>query len=154
MSDAPTALHPAKQAAIEQWTADPCGSVEGEPGSAEYFSRLLEMRREYAPWMHDVLEYDACADMDVLDVGCGQGIDLANYARGGARAVGLDLTPRHVELAQMHLQAHGLDAEIQEGDAEALPFGDETFDRVSSNGVLHHTPNIDAALREIYRVLR
>lgn len=154
MSDAPTALHPAKQAAIEQWTADPCGWVEGEPGSGEYFSRLLEMRREYAPWMHDVLGYDACVGMDVLDVGSGQGIDLANYARGGARAVGIDLTPRHVELAQMHLQAHGLDAEIHEGDAEALPFRDETFNRVSSNGVLHHTPNIDAALREIYRVLR
>ena len=154
MSDSATALHPAKQAAIEQWTADPCGWVEGEPGSAEYFSRLLEMRHEYAPWMRDVLGYDACAGMDVLDVGCGQGIDLARYAAAGARVVGIDLTPRHVELARSHLAGRGLSATVVEGDAEALPFVDRSFDRVSSNGVLHHTPNIDAALAEIYRVLR
>ena len=41
-----------------------------------------------------------------------------------------------------------------EGDAEALPFADGSFDRVFSNGVLHHTPDMSAALREIHRVLK
>jgi ubiquinone/menaquinone biosynthesis C-methylase UbiE len=40
------------------------------------------------------------------------------------------------------------------GDAERLPFEDARFDVVSSNGVLHHTPDMPAALREIRRVLR
>jgi ubiquinone/menaquinone biosynthesis C-methylase UbiE len=40
------------------------------------------------------------------------------------------------------------------GDAEALPLPDDSFDRVSSNGVLHHTPDIGAALREVRRVLK
>jgi ubiquinone/menaquinone biosynthesis C-methylase UbiE len=40
------------------------------------------------------------------------------------------------------------------GDAERLPFPDRSFDLVSSNGVLHHTPNMPAALAEIHRVLR
>jgi ubiquinone/menaquinone biosynthesis C-methylase UbiE len=145
-----------KTAAIECWTADPCGAstAAGEPGSREYFERLLQSRREYGPWMAEALDYAGTTGLDVLDVGCGQGIDLANYARAGARVTGIDLTPRHVELANLHLPALDLPGGAVEGDAESLPFADESFDRVSSNGVLHHTPDMPAALREIHRVLR
>lgn len=146
----------AKAAAIEQWTADPCGSghIEGELGTGGYFDRLVAMRRSYAPWMEEELDYAGAAGLRVLDVGSGQGIDLAGYARGGADAVGIDLTPRHVELANAHLAALGLDARATRGDGERLPFADGSFDRVSSNGVLHHTPDIEAALAEITRVLK
>ena len=112
------------------------------------------MRAEYAPWMADVLEYGGARGRDVLDVGCGQGIDLANYALNGARATGVDLTPRHVELARAHLEALGLSGTVVHGDAEALPFDDASFNRVSSNGVLHHTPDMARALAEVRRVLR
>jgi ubiquinone/menaquinone biosynthesis C-methylase UbiE len=145
-----------KLAAIDQWSADPCGSsvAEGEQGTRSYFESLLIARHEYAPWMADELDYDHTTGLRVLDVGCGQGIDVARYATARADVVGLDLTPRHVELARLHLDALGLDGEIVLGDAEALPFADESFDRVSSNGVLHHTPDMPRALREILRVLR
>src|SRR5262245_3000812 len=151
-----SSLAPEKQAAIEQWTADPCGpeELEGEPGSRPYFERLLRGRAEYGPWFAEALDYMGARGLRVLDVGCGQGIDVANYALNGAEATGVDLTPRHVELAQQHLEAMGLGAEVVQGDAEALPFDDASFDRVSSNGVLHHTPDMVAALREIRRVLR
>ena len=144
-----------KAAAVEQWTADPCGSsiAEGEPGSRTYFENLLRGRFEYGPWMHDALGYDETAGLRVLDVGCGQGIDVYRYALAGAAATGIDLTPRHVELARAHIAAMGVEAEILHGDAEQLPFPDDSFDRVSSNGVLHHTPDMPAALREIRRVL-
>jgi ubiquinone/menaquinone biosynthesis C-methylase UbiE len=145
-----------KQAAIEQWTADPCGSsvAEGEPGSRSYFENLLQARYEYAPWMGDALGYDGTRDLDVLDVGCGQGIDLYHYASAGANATGIDLTPRHCELARAHLAVMGLEADVVNGDAEQLPFAEASFDRVSSNGVLHHTPDMPAALRGIRRVLK
>jgi ubiquinone/menaquinone biosynthesis C-methylase UbiE len=151
----PTAIHDAKAAAVEQWTADPCGShgVEHEPGSRPYFEGLLAMRRDYGPWFGDALDYQGARGLAVLDVGCGQGIDVANYALSGARATGVDLTPRHVELARRHVAAMGLEATIAQGDAESLPFRDASFDRVSSNGVLHHTPDMPAALAEIKRVL-
>lgn len=144
-----------KAAAVEQWTADPCGSsiAEGEPGSRTYFENLVQGRFEYGPWMAEALGYDETSGLRVLDVGCGQGIDVYRYALAGADATGVDLTPRHVELARLHLEAMGLEAEIVQGDAEQLPFADASFDRVSSNGVLHHTPDMPAALREIRRVL-
>ena len=104
--------------------------------------------------MSESLRYTESRGRDVLDVGCGQGIDVYEYASAGARATGIDLTPRHVELATLHLAATGLAASIFEGDAEAMPFPAASFDLVSSNGVLHHTPNIAAALAECRRVLR
>jgi ubiquinone/menaquinone biosynthesis C-methylase UbiE len=143
-----------KQAAIDQWTADPCGpAVPDEPGTRAYFDRLVAGRHAYGPWMREVLDYQGTRGMRVLDIGSGQGIDLAQYAQAGADAAGIDLTPRHVELARSHLQAMGLTATVVRGDAEAMPFADASFDRVSSNGVLHHTPDMDAALREVRRVL-
>src|SRR3954447_12079547 len=140
-----------KRAAIEQWTADPCGEVvaSGEPGTRAYFESLDRARRQYAPWMDEELGYAETHGLDVLDVGCGQGIDLVRFATAGARATGVDLTPRHVELARAHLAAMGLEGTAVSGDAERLSFPDASFDRVSSNGVLHHTPHIGAALTEI-----
>lgn len=145
-----------KQAAIEQWTADPCGSsvAEGDPGSRSYFEDLLRARHEYAPWMTESLGYAQTGGLDVLDVGCGQGIDLYHYAAAGARATGIDLTPRHCELARQHLAVMDREAIVVSGDAEQMPFDEASFDGVSSNGVLHHTPDMPAALREIRRVLR
>jgi ubiquinone/menaquinone biosynthesis C-methylase UbiE len=138
----------AKSRAIEQWTADPCGPpAEDAPG-------LLAARRAYAPWMASELGYVGTSKLQVLDVGCGQGIDLCEYALAGATVTGIDLTPRHVELARQHLGELGLVGEVHLGDAESLPFGNETFDHVSSNGVLHHTPDMPKALKEIRRVLR
>jgi ubiquinone/menaquinone biosynthesis C-methylase UbiE len=144
----------AKRAAIEQWTADPCGyDSEHEPGSRPYIEDLNVGQRTYAPWMDEILDYEHACGLRVLDVGCGQGIDVVRYAMAGAHVTGIDLTPRHVDLARRHVAALGLDATIVEGDAEAMPFAAESFDRISSNGVLHHTPSISAALREIRRVL-
>lgn len=146
----------AKERAIHQWTNDPCGPDVGGamPGSREYFEALMDARHEHAPWIAEQLDYEHCRGLRVLDVGCGQGIDIARYAMAGAVVTGIDLTPRHVELATDHVHAIGLDCEVFRADAEALPFLDDTFDRISSNGVLHHTPDMSAALREIKRVLR
>jgi ubiquinone/menaquinone biosynthesis C-methylase UbiE len=144
-----------KQAAIQQWTIDPCESFvsTAEPGTRDYFEDLRRVRHETHSWMREALGYDETRGLRVLDVGCGQGIDVANYALAGARVTGVDLTPRHVELARAHVAAMQLEAEIVQGDAEALPFADASFDHISSNGVLHHTPDMPTALREIRRVL-
>jgi ubiquinone/menaquinone biosynthesis C-methylase UbiE len=145
----------AKAAAIRQWTADPCGPEIVAPlGTLEAIEQLRVGRHRYAPWLAQELSYESTAGLDVLDVGCGQGIDLVEYACAGARPTGIDLTPRHIALARSHVEALGLTATIVHGDAEHLPFHDKSFDHVSSNGVLHHTPNMPAALREIFRVLR
>ena len=143
----------AKLAAIKQWTLDPCGPrVDGERGTREYFGNLVASRHAYAGWMDEL--YETAQAGRVLDIGCGQGIDLFGFARAEAASVtGVDLTPAHVSLATRHMASMAIDADIALGDAEALPFPDGSFDLVSSNGVLHHTPDTVQALREARRVL-
>jgi ubiquinone/menaquinone biosynthesis C-methylase UbiE len=145
----------AKQAAIHQWSNDPCGpEVATSVGTREHAEALIRGRQAYAPWMAASIGYAEAQDTDVLDVGSGQGLDVIQYALAGARVTGVDLTPHHVELARTNVAAMGLEAEIVNDDAEHLPFPDASFDRVSSNGVLHHTPDIESALASIRRVLR
>src|SRR5256885_654827 len=60
----------------------------------------------------------------------------------------------HLELARENLALRGLGGEFVLQDAEVLPFDDNTFDLVYSNGVIHHTPNTRDVVREICRVLK
>src|SRR5207253_6554473 len=100
---------------IDCWTADPCGAIapDGEVGTRAYFERLLDARTQYAPWLASALGYSKTKGKRVLDVGSGQGIDLAHFALAGARAVGIDLTPRHVELTRAHLRSEEHTSELQ-----------------------------------------
>ncbi|HYE15808.1 MAG TPA: class I SAM-dependent methyltransferase, partial [Pyrinomonadaceae bacterium] len=89
-----------------------------------------------------------------LEIGCGLGTDGAGLARAGAIYTGVDLTEAAVSLARRRFELEGLPGEFSVADAEALDFPDESFDLVYSHGVLHHTPDAAAAVREIQRVLR
>jgi arsenite methyltransferase len=94
----------------------------------------------------------------VLDVGCGAGTDslvAAQMVGPEGSVTGIDMTPEI--LAKARRAAEELAAgnvEFLEGDAERLPFADESFDVVISNGVIDLIPDKDAVFSEIYRVLR
>jgi ubiquinone/menaquinone biosynthesis C-methylase UbiE len=97
----------------------------------------------------------------ILDYGCGPGNDLTGYAlyTGAQRIVGLDVSPRALELARDRLALHRIDPGrvelIQGSDATvALPLEDASIDFIQSQGVLHHTSDPRAILRELHRVLR
>jgi ubiquinone/menaquinone biosynthesis C-methylase UbiE len=147
-----------KQQAREQWTHDPAGAIHGrehEFGTRAFFDAVERHRyQEYAPWMREVMGFDQFAGKRLLEVGCGMGTDLLQFARGGAKVTGIDLTPRSIEISRHHLKLYGQRGDFAITDAEKLPFADESFDVVYSNGVLHHTPDTAGAIREIYRVLR
>ncbi len=147
-----------KQHAREQWTQDPCGAKYGvkyEFATREFFDEVERHRyQEYAPWMPEVMGFDAFKGKRLLEVGCGMGTDLLQFARGGAICTGVDLTPRSVEISSLHFGLYDMRADFVLGDGERLPFADESFDVVYSNGVLHHTPDTAQAVREVHRVLR
>ena len=94
----------------------------------------------------------------VLDIGCGAGVDslvAAHLVGTRGRVVGLDVTPAMVERARGHLARLGLaNVTFQVGDAEALPFPDNDFDAVISNGVFNLTLDKEKALKEAHRVLK
>jgi len=98
----------------------------------------------------------------VLDLGCGFGRHAFEAARRGARVVALDAGRDEVSgvratfaamLAAGEL-APGTCAVCVQGDALALPFADETFDRVICSEVLEHIPDDLGAMAELARVLK
>jgi len=147
-----------KLRAREQWGQDPCGAVydrEHELGTLAFFDEVERYRyKEYAPWMPHVMEFAKFRGARLLEVGCGMGTDLLQFARGGARCTGIDLTPRSVEITRHRFKLYGADGNFMLSDGEHLPFQSESFDVVYSNGVLHHTPGTAEAIREVHRVLR
>ncbi|MCL6590054.1 MAG: class I SAM-dependent methyltransferase [Firmicutes bacterium] len=147
-----------KMAARRVWGNSPAGSAlaPGErPGSRDYFETVRKRRKELEfPWLDSLIPFSSAAGKKVLEIGCGAGYDAYEFCRLGAFYSGIDLAPENILLCKRNLSYEGYDPEISEGDAEALPFGDESFNIVYSNGVLHHAPDIDRCFREAYRVLK
>jgi ubiquinone/menaquinone biosynthesis C-methylase UbiE len=110
-----------------------------------------EERYSTYPWLYEVAEFRKHHGDKVLEIGCGTGSDLLQFAKHGALATGIDLTTRHVELARKRV---GDLATVHEADARNLPLADESFDYVYSHGVLHHTDEPEQVVREMFRVLR
>ena len=141
-----------------QWNHDPAGShyvVEAAAHTKDWFLEAERHRYEqYAPWMPDVMEFERHRGEEVLEIGGGMGTDLAQFARHGARVTDVDLSAGHLTLAKENFFVRGLQGRFIQRDAETLGFEDNTFDLVYSNGVLHHTPNTDRVVREIFRVLK
>jgi len=158
LSTPPAALSEWKQRAREQWGANPCGAHVAHDypfGTREYFDAIQAYRyQDYAPWMKAALGFEAYRGKRLLEVGCGTGTDLLQFARGGAQVTGVDLTPRSIEIARRRFAVYDCAGTFAIGDAENLAFPDESFDVVYSFGVLHHTPDTEGAINEVHRVLR
>jgi len=94
----------------------------------------------------------------VLDIGSGAGFDVIYAARltGSAGQVyGIDLTPEMVAKAEKNIQLLQIpNASVHVGTGESIPFADESFDVVTSNGVLNLSPEKEQVFAEIYRVLK
>ena len=93
----------------------------------------------------------------VLDLGSGAGTDslvAAQMVGASGQVTGIDMTPEMLERARRSAEAMGaVNVEFVEGEVETLPFPDESFDVVISNGVIDLVPDKDAVFREIFRVL-
>lgn len=94
----------------------------------------------------------------VLDIGCGAGVDtiLAALSVGPkGSVVGVDIVPEMIARAEINLKMMALhNVNFQKVSGENLPFADDTFDVVISNGVINLIPDKEAALSEIIRVLK
>ena len=94
----------------------------------------------------------------VLDVGSGAGTDslvAAQMVGPEGRVTGIDMTPEMLAKARAVADELGVgNVEFVESEAERLPFTEESFDVVISNGVIDLIPDKDAVFSELFRVLR
>ncbi len=122
------------------------GSSERLQVRVETHRRYSESRTSFLDWVIEQLE--VAPGQLVADIGCGPGNYFGRLSARGARAVGTDLSLGMAAEAR----AAGFPAVV--ADAQALPFGDASFDRVMCNHVLYHVRDIPAALLELRRIAR
>jgi SAM-dependent methyltransferase len=97
---------------------------------------------------------DLRAGWNVLDVATGSGNAAIAAARLGCNAVGVDYVPALLARGRERAAAEGLSVELLEGDAEALPFADDSFDGVVSVFGSMFAPDHEQAASELLRVCR
>lgn len=93
----------------------------------------------------------------VLDVGCGLGQDVLDMARlvvPAGHATGVDFSQTMIAEAQQRSRETGLPVSFQQGDAQSLPFADNTFDRCRAERTFQHLPDPRRALAELVRVTK
>lgn len=139
----------------EYWSENPCGADQSDASDRRRYFEEIE-RRRYAQEPHIIPEgaFPSFAGKRVLEIGCGVGTDGAQFARGGALYTGINIDAGSVALARERFELEGLPGTIRQMNAEQLEFPDGTFDHVYSFGVIHHSPNTEGIVREMFRVLK
>jgi SAM-dependent methyltransferase len=128
-----------KQGQRTMWTA----------GDYPEIARRIESVGEYV-----AQRSGAGPGVELLDVATGSGNVSIPAAQAGAKVTGLDLTPKLLEAQRARAAAAGVEVQLVEGDAEELPFGDGSFDRVTSCFGVMFAPRQGLAAEELVRVAR
>lgn len=114
-----------------------------------------DIARTIEPVAHEVIDaVGVQAGETLLDVATGSGNAALEAARRGARVTGLDLTPELLETARARAAQEGREIAFVEGDAQALPFEDGSFERVTSVFGAMFAPDQQRAAAELLRVCR
>jgi len=114
-----------------------------------------QIARFYTDQAEDFIKrLDLKPGMKVLDVACGTGNLALPAARTGATVTGVDIAPNLVEQARENARREGLNAQFDEGDAEALPYGDASFDAVVTMFGAMFAPRPELVAAELKRVCR
>lgn len=147
-----------KEATKNNWGSDPCGSNlvkdEKEYLSKEYFDELDWKKLETDKWKEEEFKSFEIKGKKILEIGYGMGSDHLALAKLGAICHGIDITESNLAITEKHLALNGYRSELIVGDAENMPYEDNSFDFVYTFGVIHHTPDMEKAVGEIYRVLK
>lgn len=123
-------------------------------GSPGFFQELDEYRFDKLRYLPQLVDFSAYRGKLLLEVGCGVGIDLIRFARGGAIVTGVDLAKVSIDLARRNFKHNDLSADLQVMNGEALKFEDNSFDVVYAHGVLQYTANARQMIHELHRVLK
>ncbi|HUX06211.1 MAG TPA: class I SAM-dependent methyltransferase [Acidobacteriota bacterium] len=124
------------------------------PGSTGFYEDLAEYRYDKNRYLLKLIDFEAYGGKKILELGCGVGLDLTRFARGGAQVTGIDLVPTAIDLAKTNFEINGLEGDLMVGDGEALEFPDDTFDLVYAHGALQYTADPQRMVDEARRVLK
>ena len=135
------------------WDSRPCNIKHSaaEIGTKEYFNEVENKKYFVEPHIINFAKFDNWSGKQVLEIGCGIGTDAVNFARNGAIYTGIELSNESLVLAKKRFEIFKLTGTFLKGNAEELDnvLGNIKYDLIYSFGVLHHTPNLSLALKQI-----
>jgi ubiquinone/menaquinone biosynthesis C-methylase UbiE len=105
-------------------------------------------------WLRLLSGFCKGSERRVLDVGCGTGFLAFRFAELGHTVTGLDLSPQMIDIACRKAKRTDLKLDFHVGDANALDYGDETYDMVAARHVVWNLPDPQLGVAEWLRVLR
>lgn len=123
----------------------------GTPG---FFQQLDAYRYDKLNYLPRLVDFSSFKGKKLLEVGCGAGIDLVHFARGGAIVTGIDLSTTALDLARKNIEQNKLAADLRKMNGEFMEFEDNLFDVVYAHGVLQYTGDTPKMVAEIHRVLK
>jgi len=139
----------------DYWNAQPCNINHSKQpvGTEEYFQEVSAKRYKAEPHILDFAGFHQWRGKRVLEVGCGIGTDAEQFARHGAEYTGIDISDHSLDICRQRFDVLGLEGTfINRSATDSLGYLGE-FDLVYSYGVIHHYPNIDKAIDNVYQVL-
>lgn len=124
--------------------------------------RYVEWRSAQYPLFEDLMGlWGDHRGQTVLDYGCGPGTDIVGFLEKGhaEKVVGVDVSGKALRFASKRVALHNVEPGrvelIKISDSEpTIPLPDNSVDYIYSEGVLHHTSNPSAIVKEMYRILR
>jgi len=123
-------------------------------GTREFFDNLETYHFEKLEYLPRIVSFNGYKGKRLLEVGCGLGIDLVHFAKGGAKVYGIDVAEKAIKLAEKNFELHGVNGELHIMNGEDIKFNDNSFDFVYAHGVLAYTENPEKMISEIHRVLK
>lgn len=124
------------------------------PRTADDYLEIEARMIGTSPFLRRWLQNRPVAGTKLIDIGCGSGVLSCRLAREGANVVGIDLTQTGASMAKRNAQIQGANVVVARMDAEHMAFADATFDFAFSWGVLHHSADMEGAVREVLRILK
>ena len=123
-------------------------------GSPGFFADLDTYHFEKLHHLMRLVNFNDWGGRAVLDVGCGAGVEVVRFARGGARTFGVDAAPSAIGLTRANLGHQSLHAGLAVADGEGLPFTANCMDFVYAHGVIQYAADDAAVVAECHRVLK
>ena len=137
------------------WNSRPCNIRHSTKpvGTREYFDEVEARKHFVEPHIPAFAEFERWNGKKVLEIGCGIGTAMINFARSGAQVTAVDLSDESLKLAKQRAEVYDLSDRISfyHGNAEELGqwLPPETYDLVYSFGVIHHTPHPENVIDQI-----
>lgn len=137
-------------------------SVGKEEGTIDFFTeidnRFFSAIKSVMPWkklpFDNLIPFDQLKDMNVLEIGVGNGSHAGLISKYAKNYIGIDLTDYAVKMTKSRLSLLNQTGNILQMDAEKIDLPDSSIDFIWSWGVIHHTSNTLDVIKEIKRILK